>query len=307
MLLVPLGAVMLLLCAGSLLWMRYADRSERLAERIRLAQGVRRADGPIAQQPDGGRTLFRLIARIGGLVTRSGLLPPATIAQLGETLVASGFSASNALGLFVGCKVLLLLSLPGIAAVVLPRLGLHGTFYVIAVSAAAIGGLLAPDYFVGKLRRQHLKRVEAGLADALDMLVICSEAGLGLEPALSRVGIEMREVHPALAMELWRTSSELQMITDSRIALGNMGSRTGLESMRRLGTTLIQTMQYGTPLSSALRVLSAELRQETLTRFEERAARLPTLLTLPMILFILPCVFMVVGGPAVLQVIKIMK
>ena len=135
-------------------------------------------------------------------------------------------------------------------------------------------------------------------------MVICAEAGLGLEPALVRVGAELRHVHPALADELARTSHELQVIPDSRVALGNMAARTGLESLRRLGTTLIQTMQYGTPLSAALRVLATELRQEALTRFEERAARLPVLLTLPMILFILPCVFLVVGGPAAIRVMK---
>ena len=91
------------------------------------------------------------------------------------------------------------------------------------------------------------------------------------------------------------------------MALTNLGTRTGLDCLKRLGSTLIQTMQYGTPLSAALRVLAAELRQETLTKFEERAARLPVLLTLPMILFILPCVFLVVGGPAVIQVVNVMK
>jgi tight adherence protein C len=171
---------------------------------------------------------------------------------------------------------------------------------------AGVIGLLTPDYVIGKIRGRHLARVDMGLPDALDMMVICAEAGLGLEPAICRVGAEIRHVHPALADELARTSRELSMLADNRIALANMGSRTGLDSLRRLGGTLIQTMQYGTPLSGALRMLSTELRLETLTRFEERAARLPVLLTLPMILFILPCVFLVVGGPAIIQVMKVM-
>ena len=91
-------------------------------------------------------------------------------------------------------------------------------------------------------------------------------------------------------------------MTDRRAAILNMGARTGLESLKRLGATLVQTMQYGTPLSQALRTLSAEMRTEMLTRFEERAARLPVLLTVPMIVFILPTVFAVVGGPAMLRV-----
>ncbi len=86
-----------------------------------------------------------------------------------------------------------------------------------------------------------------------------------------------------------------------------MGTRTGLESLKRLGATLVQTLQYGTPLSQALRTLSAEMRTEMLTRFEERAARLPVLLTVPMIVFILPTVFAVVGGPAVLKVMASLR
>jgi len=100
------------------------------------------------------------------------------------------------------------------------------------------------------------------------------------------------------------TANELQFIADSRVALTNLGNRTGLDSLKRLTGTLIQTMQYGTPLSEALRAMAGEMRAETLTRYEARAARLPVLLTLPMIMFIMPCVFIVVGGPAVIMLIK---
>jgi tight adherence protein C len=145
--------------------------------------------------------------------------------------------------------------------------------------------------------------LEAGIADALDMLVICSQAGLGLEPALERVGREISFAHPAVAQELAQTSQDMRVNADRRLALTNLGKRTGLESLRRLSGTLVQTMQYGTPLSDALRALAAEHRQETLNRFETKAGRLSVMLTLPMIAFILPCLFMVVGGPAIVQVL----
>jgi len=166
--------------------------------------------------------------------------------------------------------------------------------------------MLLPDYVVRSRRNAFLKRVQAGLPDALDMMVICSEAGLGLEPAITRVAVEIGQAHPAVAEELLLTASELRVIPDRRTALLNMGSRTGLESLKRLGATLVQTLQYGTPLSQALRTLSAEMRGEMLVRFEERAARLPAVLTVPMIVFILPTVFMIVGGPAMLSVIASM-
>jgi tight adherence protein C len=234
-------------------------------------------------------------------------VPRGTILQLEETLTTSGFRATNALGMFVGAKVLLTLLMPGLTALLLQNAGWSRVSFSLALATAATVGLLAPDYIISSIRRAHLSKVEVGLPDALDMMVICAEAGLGLEPSIARVAQEIVHVHPALAQELARTSSELQMMSDSKVALTAMGVRTGLDCMIRLATTLIQTMQYGTPLSSALRMLAVEMRQDTLTRFEERAARLPVLLTMPMILFILPCVFLVVGGPAIIKVMKVMQ
>jgi tight adherence protein C len=154
-------------------------------------------------------------------------------------------------------------------------------------------------------RKPYIRRVERGLPDALDLLVICAQAGLGLTAAIARVAEEMQHGNQDIGLELALTANELQLMADSRQALLNMGSRTGIDGLARLGTTLVQSMQYGTPLTDSMRVLSAELRQDTLTRFETRAARLGVLLTLPMVVFILPCVFLVVGGPAVVQVLHI--
>jgi tight adherence protein C len=156
---------------------------------------------------------------------------------------------------------------------------------------------------VRRLRDTYVKKVEASLPDAMDMLLICTQAGLPLEPALTRVAQEIAEAHPQIAWEFEQTVQELQMNSDVRVALTNLGERTGLESIKRLTTTLIQTMQYGTPLGEALRTLGGEMRQETLIRFEEKAARLPVLLTLPMVAFVLPCIFIVVAGPAGLRLV----
>jgi tight adherence protein C len=127
---------------------------------------------------------------------------------------------------------------------------------------------------------------------------------LGLETAIDRVAQEFVFANKAVALELAICASEMRIGTDRRVALMTLGDRTGLDSMRRLAGTLIQTMQFGTPLSQALRVLASEMRTDNLTKFEERAARLPVFLTIPMIVFILPCVFIVVGGPAGLEIVK---
>ena len=219
------------------------------------------------------------------------------------TLSAAGFRGGNGLGLFVGSKLLLLAAMPVLAWFGLGSLGVSNAVHIGGTASAAIIGMLGPDYVVRFRRAAFLRRVMQGLPDALDMMVICSEAGLPLEPTIARVAAEIGHAHPAVAAELLQTATELRLLADRRVALQNMGTRTGLESLKRLGTTLVQTLQYGTPLSQALRNLSAEMRQEMLTNFEAKAAKLPVLLTVPMIVFILPTVFAVVGGPAMLKVL----
>jgi len=135
-------------------------------------------------------------------------------------------------------------------------------------------------------------------------MVICAQAGLGLGAAIVRVAAELQGAHWEVAQELALTANELQMSSDSRSALINLGTRTGVDGYKRLSGTLVQTMRYGTPLTDALRMLAAELRQDVLTRYEARAARLPVLMTLPTVLFILPCVFLIAGGPAIIQVMR---
>jgi tight adherence protein C len=248
--------------------------------------------------------LVRLLAGLGTLLSRSGLLPASTLTELEQTLVSAGLRHSNALGLFIGGKLVLFLLLPLVVLVLLQGSDVSPLIRPSSIGMGAIVGLLLPDFVVRRRRAAYLAAVCRGLPDALDMLVICSEAGLGLEMGLERVASEIEPAHPAIAAELKLTSGELRILADRRAALTNMGTRTGLETLKRLGATLIQTLQYGTPLSQALRTLSAEMRYEMLMRFEAQAARLPVLLTVPMILFILPCIFIVVGGPAGLTVAR---
>ena len=302
--LIAAGIVSLLCAVGALFLLNAVQRQEKMTARVAFVQRsagiqrpvrVRSADGP-----------FRIIAAVGNALARSGLLSDKTVTELEQTLLAAGFRGGNGLGLFVGSKILMVVALPLLAWFGLGALGVSTMAHNGATALAAVIGLLGPDYIVKSKRSRFLKRLDRGLPDALDMMVICSEAGLGLEPAITRVAAEIGHAHPAVAEELRQTASELRIVADRRVALQNMGGRTGLESLKRLGATLVQTLQYGTPLSQALRTLSAEMRAEMLTRFEERAARLPVLLTVPMIVFILPTVFAVVGGPAVIKVLSSM-
>lgn len=297
-----LGAAFLVLLLAAFLYLREAERKTRLEARIIAVQAAAKGLAVAEPRKGGRRPLVRIVALVGRLVARSGLLSTKTLTEFEQTLLASGFRGGNGLAFFVGAKLLLTLMAPLAMVLVREAVPMRALLGNVLMVGSAILGLLGPDMGVRWLRKRHLKQVERGVPDALDMLVICAEAGLGLEPAINRVGQEMAYAYPAVAEEFKETASELRITSDMRAALQNLGKRTGLEHLQRLGSVLTQSIQYGTPLSHAMRTLAAEMREETLTRFEARAARLPVLLTVPMIVFILPCLFLIVGGPAIIQV-----
>jgi len=156
----------------------------------------------------------------------------------------------------------------------------------------------APDIWLKNKIDKRVHAIRKGLPDALDLLVICAEAGLTVDAAFGRVARELGRAYPELGDEFALTSIELGFLTDRRMAFENLAKRIDLDSVRGVVTTMIQTEKYGTPLASALRVLSAEFRNERMMRAEEKAARLPAIMTIPLILFILPVLFIVILGPA---------
>jgi tight adherence protein C len=165
--------------------------------------------------------------------------------------------------------------------------------------ATAVGlGYKGPDIFLQNKVSKRTDLIRKGLPDALDLLVICAEAGLTVDAAFERVARELGRAYPELGDEFSLTSIELAFLTDRRSAFENLAYRVNLDSVRGVVTTMIQTERYGTPLASALRVLSAEFRNERMMRAEEKAARLPAIMTIPLILFILPVLFIVILGPA---------
>ena len=153
-----------------------------------------------------------------------------------------------------------------------------------ATMAALILGYKAPDLFVDNKRQKRTDKIRKGLPDALDLLVICAEAGLTVDTAFSRVSKELGRAYPELGEEFALTSIELGFLTERRQAFENLAYRVNLDSVKGVVTTMIQTEKYGTPLASALRVLSAEFRNERMMRAEEKAARLPAIMTVPLIL-----------------------
>lgn len=159
-------------------------------------------------------------------------------------------------------------------------------------------GYKGPDLWITNMVNKRTKEIRKGLPDALDLLVICAEAGLTVDAAFARVARELGRAYPELGDEFALTAIELSFLTERRMAFENLAYRVNLESVKGVVTTMIQTERYGTPLASALRVLSAEFRNERMMRAEEKAARLPAIMTIPLILFILPTLFVVILGPA---------
>jgi tight adherence protein C len=166
------------------------------------------------------------------------------------------------------------------------------------VAGTLIFSYKAPDLWLKNKITKRSHGIRKGLPDALDLLVICAEAGLTVDAAFNRVARELGKAYPELGDEFALTSIELGFLTERRMAFENLANRTDLESIRGVVTTMIQTEKYGTPLASALRVLAAEFRNERMMRAEEKAARLPAIMTVPLILFILPVLFIVILGPA---------
>lgn len=169
--------------------------------------------------------------------------------------------------------------------------------YGALVTALALG-YKGPEIYLKNITNKRTDAIRKGLPDALDLLVICAEAGLTVDAAFNRVAKELGRAYPELGDEFALTAIELSFLTERKMAFDNLAYRVNLEAVKGVVTTMVQTERYGTPLASALRVLSAEFRNERMMRAEEKAARLPAIMTIPLILFILPVLFIVILGPA---------
>ncbi|MEM6827749.1 MAG: type II secretion system F family protein [Pseudomonadota bacterium] len=159
-------------------------------------------------------------------------------------------------------------------------------------------GYKGPEIYLSNKSSKRTKEIQKGLPDALDLLVICAEAGLTVDASFNRVAKELGRAYPELGDEFALTAIELSFLNERKMAFDNLAYRVDLEAVKGVVTTMVQTERYGTPLASALRVLSAEFRNERMMRAEEKAARLPAIMTVPLILFILPVLFIVILGPA---------
>jgi len=185
------------------------------------------------------------------------------------------------------------------------RYGLTAMHQMIMAGAAGVIGFYFPQLMVTNTIQKRQKDMTKSFPDALDLLTICVEAGASIEAAFVRVTEEIADASVILSQEFGLTSAELAYLGDRQRAYKNFAERTGLAGVRALSTSLIQAETYGTPVAMALRVLSQESRDERMARAEKKAAQLPAQLTVPMILFFLPPLFVIIMGPAVISVLKL--
>lgn len=293
-------AALVLALAAAVLLARSAD-SRDLAARMRIVMRPSQAAIPTASAQ--ASLLVRLLAPIGEFLRKCAVISARDLAELERTVAFAGFASRRAASVFLGAKALMMLLCPLAAYFYASMAGYAWPARLLTITGGVMFGLFLPNWILGFLRRPFIAALRRGLPDALDLMVVCAEAGLGLETAVDRVAQEMIVSNRAVGTEFATLAQELRMLPDRREALGRMGERTNMEGFQRLGSTLAQTLRYGTPLAQALRVLAAEMRNERMLRMEEKAARLPAMLVLPLILFIMPCLFIVLIGPSVLQLI----
>lgn len=269
------------------------DRREQLKAGITASTSKRRAK--IVHQND---TTDRMRTFLKSLK----VLQDDQLKQAQQKLAQAGIRSKDwAIAVIFG-RLVLPIVVGGAAALLVYGLNVFPEWGEFKKFGAFAGALLlsykAPDLYIDNLVTKRSAAIRKGVPDALDLLVICAEAGLTVDAAFARVARELGNAYPELGEEFQLTSIELGFLTERRMAFENLAERVKLDALKGVVTTMIQTEKYGTPLASALRVLSAEFRHERMMRAEEKAARLPAIMTVPLILFILPTLFVVILGPA---------
>jgi tight adherence protein C len=297
-------ALTIALSSAFALW-RIGEQEDR---QKRLLRALRRNRDPLRSDPTlTGRSPWH--HRLGTKIASMKIIGTAKQQSLLACLVAAGFKGHGHLPTLIASKLCSAAVFPPIGLLVLewrPIFPGWPAFRLAALAFAFILGWRFPEIILSRLSARRRSRLENGIPDALDLLVICAEAGLSLETAIEYVGRALRPSRPEVAKEFAATAAEMQVLSVRSQALENLAERTGLASLRSIVVTLNQSIKFGTSLAESLRTFAAEMRAKTLARFEERAARLPVLLTMPLMAFILPSLMVVIGTPLILRIVDIL-
>jgi tight adherence protein C len=227
-------------------------------------------------------------------------LSPSEVSRARKWLIQAGYREQRHVTIYVGARVLL--ALVGIVMVV----AIKGDFDLLWIVGVGGIGFFIPRFLLKRKIRDRQRRITLALPDALDLTVICVEVGLALDQALMRVGEDLRHAHPDLSDEFYLVNLEMRAGKPRAEALRNLVERTGVDDVRALVATLVQTDRFGTSVSQALRVHSDSLRTERRQRAEEQAAKTTIKMIVPLVLFVLPSIIFVTLGPAIIQLFRIL-
>lgn len=228
--------------------------------------------------------------------------------RMEQRLMYAGFRSPNALPLFYALKTGLALLFMLVVLTLSPWLAQWSAVRLVFFAMlAAFIGLMLPNYVLDHMVERRQKRLRDGFPDALDMLVVCVEAGLGLTAGIQRVAEELRFSHPELATEFAQVTAEMRAGVERETALKGLAARTGLEDIRGLVSLLVQTLKFGTSIGETLRVYAEEFRDKRMQRAEELAAKIGTKLVFPLVFCLFPSFFVVAVGPAVIRIIDVFR
>lgn len=277
-----------------------ADERERLKEkRLQELQEEQERKGQLRQAPKG------IVERI---VKMFNLRKALETDNLALRLKMAGLRGPGPLMSFLVARCVL--PFVGIGAVAfyvtfINDFGLVGFTKFAVIMAGGYAGFYLPNIFISNLIQKRQTSIRSAFPDALDLLLICVQAGMSIEAAFRKVATEIGEQSSALAEELTLATAEMSYLSNRRYAYENLGLRTGIPGVKAVATSLIQAERYGTPLGQALRAMAEEFRHDRMNEAEKKAAALPPKLTVPMIVFFLPVLFAVILGPAIIQVMAL--
>lgn len=295
--------VIAVLVLGAVLLLVRAAKVQDLASRVSAVGG-----GEAAALGAGPTHLAtRVLSGLGSFVARrTRLFSEKELEKFSNMLAYAGFNGKRNLPALIGTKVVLTVTVPALAWGGCVLAGIGGTNMEMILLVAVVLGLRGAQIVLGLMAGPYVRAVRRGIPDALDLLVISVEAGLGLEAALVRVAKEMARSNRPAAMQLAALAENLRIMPDRKLVFENLRARGSDDGMARFGAVLSQSMDFGTPLAQALRAIADELRRQRVIMLEERGNRLPVLLVLPLVLFIMPCVVIVMVGPSALTLMKAM-
>ena len=240
--------------------------------------------------------------KIKSSLARLNVLQESQIKAIQQKLAHAGYRNKELAVIIIGARAILPVVVGSIMGVLIYIVDFwpdwSPIFRLVVFGACVFLSYKGPELYIGNKASKRSKVIQKGLPDALDLMVICAEAGLTVDATFNRIAKELGRAYPELADEFALTAIELSFLNERKVAFNNFAYRVKLEAVKGVVTTMVQTERYGTPLASALRVLSAEFRNERMMRAEEKAAALPAIMTIPLILFILPTLFVVILGPA---------